>query len=474
MLSWSVAYYVSEWVIRVGMLAVVPRRRSAAAARGWLLFIFLLPWPGAVVYAVIGRPYLPKRRVALQARVSALIRDEQARRPQPDPADLPHLAPAFGHVVQLARNLGDFQILPGSRIELLDAYDAAVDRLVADIDAARDHVHLLYYIFAGDPTGRRVADALARAAARGVACRALMDGTGSKAGLRDLGPRLRAAGVEVVPLLRGSIFRRLGTSRIDLRNHRKIAVIDGVVGYVGSQNLIDKDFKPPLVYEEVVARVEGPVVAQMQAVLLTDRLMETGRPVRTPEMFPPADPRGASAAQLLPSGPGYPHENNQRFIVALIHAATTRVVITSPYFIPDEPFVQAMTTAALRGVEVRLVVSKQIDQYLVGLGQRAFYEELLEAGVRIHSYETRFLHAKHLTVDDQIALIGSSNMDIRSFALNAEVMLVVYDANVVADLRRIQERYFEGSTEITKEAWARRPGWHRVLQNVARLADSLL
>src|SRR5205814_4463651 len=129
----------------------------------------------------------------------------------------------------------------------------------------------------------------------------------------------------------------------------------------------------------------------------------------------------------------YLHENNHRFIISLLHAAAERVVITSPYFIPDEPFVQAMTTAVLRGVEVHLIVSTQIDQYLVGLGQRSFYDEMLEAGVKIHSYTPKFLHAKHVSVDDCIALIGSSNMDIRSFLLNAEVMLVIYDQNVVAD-----------------------------------------
>ncbi len=150
------------------------------------------------------------------------------------------------------------------------------------------------------------------------------------------------------------------------------------------------------------------------------------------------------------------------------------MVITSPYFIPDDPFIQAMTTAVLRGVEVHLVVSKQIDQYLVGLGQHSFYDELLEGGVRIHSYTKRFLHAKHVSVDDCIALIGSSNIDIRSFMLNAEVMLVVYDRAVVAELRRIQERYFRDSIELTKEAWGKRPGIYRVLENTARLADSLL
>jgi cardiolipin synthase len=220
--------------------------------------------------------------------------------------------------------------------------------------------------------------------------------------------------------------------------------------------------------------VMGPVVAELQAVFLADRLVETEQQIRHPLMFPDVPAAGTCAAQVLPSGPGYPHENNQRFIVALIHAATRRVVITSPYFIPDDPFIQAMTTAVLRGVEVHLVVSQQIDQYLVGLGQRSFYDELLEGGVRIHSYAKRFLHAKHVSIDDSIALIGSSNMDIRSFMLNAEVMLVVYDRGVVADLRRIQERYFAGSVEVTREAWRGRPKVYRVLENTARLADSLL
>jgi cardiolipin synthase len=380
----------------------------------------------------------------------------------------------LSHVVRLAENLGDFQIFPGNAIELLDDYQGAIDRIVSDIDAAVHHVHLLYYIFADDRTGNHVADALARAVGRGVSCRVLMDGRGSKACLASMGGKLRRAGVEVVTLLPARWWRRWTSGRIDLRNHRKIVVVDGRVGYVGSQNMIDPDFKKPLVYEEVVVRVAGPVVAELQAVFLADRLIETEEPVRHPLMFPDVPAMGTCAAQVLPSGPGYPHENNQRFIVSLLHAATRRVVITSPYFIPDDPFIQAMTTAVLRGVEVHLVVSQQIDQYLVGLGQRSFYDELLEGGVRIHSYATRFLHAKHVSIDDSIALIGSSNMDIRSFMLNAEVMLVIYDRGVVAELRRIQERYFAGSVEVTKEAWRGRRKVYRVLENTARLADSLL
>src|SRR2546421_4617722 len=163
MVTWSLVYYWSEWVIRLVMLVHVPAKRSTAAARSWLLFIFLLPWPGMIAYALIGRPYLPRRRIELQARLSELIRDEQARRVMPGRDVAPLLPPEFTHVKTLAQNLGDFMIFPGNRIELLDDYHGAIDRLVADIDAATHHVHLLYYIYAGDATGNRVADALIRA-----------------------------------------------------------------------------------------------------------------------------------------------------------------------------------------------------------------------------------------------------------------------------------------------------------------------
>jgi len=313
-----------------------------------------------------------------------------------------------------------------------------------------------------------------RAQKRRVSCRLLIDDAGSRKFIGRLEGDLVNAGVEVVRVLPVSLWRRISSARVDLRNHRKIAVMDGRVGYTGSQNIIDPAFKKPLVYEEVVVRVEGPAVAQLQAVFLADHFVETAQGIRDSGMFPTEHRAGDSAVQLLPSGPGYPHENNQRMIVSLLHAARKRVVLTTPYFIPDEPVLQAMQTAVLRGVEVHLVVSKQIDQMLVGLGQRSYYQDLLEAGIRIHSYTKRFLHAKHVSIDDRVALIGSSNMDIRSFVLNAEVMLVVYDKEVVARLAGIQARYFADSEEITVEDWRRRPGWQKVLQNVARLADSLL
>lgn len=472
MIDWKLVYYLSEWAIRLIMLVYVPQRRSPAAARTWLLLIFMLPWAGLVLYLLVGRPYLPRHRVELQERISGLIRTSGRQRLQAHIGH-PELPPQFELAVTLARNLGDFSIMCGNQIELLPDYDESIGRLVADIAAARRHVHLLYYIFADDRAGLRVIEALSQAAARGIPCRVLYDSLGSKPWRRRLKSRLQAAGVEAVATLPFRWLRR-NRSRLDLRNHRKIAVIDGRVAYVGSQNLVAADFKPGIVYKELVARVTGPAVLQLQAVLLTDLLLETESRLDDEEVFPEPERAGQSPAQALPSGPGFPHANNQRLIVALVHASRQRVVITTPYFVPDDALLQALQTAVLRGVEVHLVVSRKADQLLVGLGQRSYYEDLLESGVRIHEFQKGLLHAKHVSIDDEVVLIGSSNLDIRSFQLNSEISLLVYDAKVAAALREEQERNMAAAVLLTAEQWRKRPLHIRTAQNLARLMDSLL
>ncbi|HVX12243.1 MAG TPA: cardiolipin synthase [Pirellulales bacterium] len=471
--DWAWAHIASEWVIRLGMLFYVPQRRSPAAARAWLLLIFFFPWPGLVLYSLIGRAYLPKRRLERQTRALRLIRELRQRFLEGAHVTRPELAPPLAQAVTLAERLGDFGILGNNRFELLTDYDASITRLISDIDTAERHVHLLYYIFADDATGRSVVDALLRATARGVPCRLLLDALGSRWALRRLAPRLRAAGIEVIAVLPYRIWNR-DRGRRDLRNHRKIAVIDGHIGYVGSQNLIDADFKRGLVYQELVARLTGPVVGQLQAIWLVDRYLEEETALPDGGLFPEIEAAGRSAAQALPSGPLYRRANVQRTLVALIHGARQRVVITTPYFVPDEPLVQALQTAALRGVEVRLIVSQARDQLLVCLAQRSFYEELLEAGVHIYHFQPSFLHAKHVTIDGDVAIIGSSNIDIRSFQLNSEISVLVYDPEIVAELVKVQDDYVAHSHLLTYDEWLRRPLWHKVAQNTARLVDSVL
>jgi cardiolipin synthase len=471
-IHWSVIYLISEWVIRLVMLVYVPRQRNAAASRTWLLLIFLLPWPGLLFYGLVGRIYLPKNRIDRHERASKktrIVQEQMLSRRGPRPSLPPNLTP----LANLAERLGDFEPLKGNQVELLTDYAASLDRLISDIDGARQHVHLLYYIYEDDAAGQRVAKALARASGRGVKCRVLLDAVGSKRALRKLAGPMRAQGIEVNALLPVGLFRR-NAARFDLRNHRKIVVVDGRIGYTGSQNITDGQFVAGFPNEEMVVRVTGPVAWELQAVFLADRFLETNTLLDEPEVFPEADQAGDSIAQVVPSGPGYRRENGQELMITLLYAARERVVLTTPYFVPDEPFLEAMKSAARRGMAVHLVVSSHANQTLTQLAQRSFYDELLEAGVNIHLYQPSFLHAKYLTIDSDVALIGSANIDIRSFALNAEIGILFYDVKVVERLRLIQEGYFAHSVLLTVEEWSRRPLAARTLQGIARLADSFL
>jgi cardiolipin synthase len=338
---------------------------------------------------------------------------------------------------------------------------------------AHDHVHLLFYIVADDATTARVVEALGRAVDRGVVCRLLADSLGSRPDFGRMLPRLLAAGILAEETMGVGFFRRR-TGRIDLRNHRKIAVIDGRIAYTGSQNLVDATFKRGLTFEELNVRLSGPIALELQAVFVEDWYAETGEALGDPRYFPEPRITGEVTAQTLPSGPGYPRENNQRLIVSLIHAAASRIVITMPYLVPDEALLQALQTAVLRGIEVTLVVPLQMDQILVHLAQRSYYDELLGSGVRICRYGKRFLHAKHVTIDDRIAWIGSSNLDVRSFALNAEIVVLLYDAGVCASLAREQARYLRDGQMLDPASWSKRQAVLKVAENLARLLGPLL
>ncbi|MFM7037629.1 MAG: cardiolipin synthase, partial [Planctomycetaceae bacterium] len=368
---------------------------------------------------------------------------------------------------------GTLPILEGNSIELIADYHGSLARLAADIESSVSHVHLLYYIFGCDSATQPIIDALLRAQARGVQCRILVDAYGSRSLFPELAAVLRRGGIEIRELLPTGLFSRAGI-RCDLRNHRKLAVIDGRVGYTGSQNLIRPDFRPGIRYEELVVRVTGPVVLELQYVFCCDWLLETDQMLDSPDLFPNPPVTGSIAAQVLPSGPSWTPLSLQRIVVQLIHSAQHRVVVTTPYFIPDESLLQALQTAALRGAEVRLMVSEREEQFLVSQAQRSWYEELLACGVEIQLFRRHFLHAKHITIDDSISVIGSCNMDIRSFMLNAEVSLLIYDTAFTRDLQQLQTLDLHRSRPLTALEWRRRGRIAKVTQNLCRLFSPLL
>ena len=387
-----------------------------------------------------------------------------------DDVDLPHAWPGRR---RSSSNIGQLPVVDGNRVQLLADYQETITRLVQDIDEAKAHVHLLFYIFADDSTGRLVMDALARAARRGIECKVLIDALGSRPWARRVRKRLTADGVAVALALPVVFFRRK-SARADLRNHRKIAVIDGRIGYAGSQNIVDPEFRPGITNKELMVRVRGPVVLELQSVFIADWFLETEEVLDAQKVLPRPEIAGDATAQVLPSGPDYPGVGIENLIVAGIHGARERVVIATPYFVPSESLIDALQTAVLRGVKVHLIMSQVTDQELVRLAQRSYYADLMAVGIRIRLYRDKLLHAKNIAIDDDIAVIGSSNVDIRSFVLNSEVTMVFYDKDVAARLREEQDRYFADSDLLSPSEWERRPFLIKIAENLGRLVSPLL
>jgi len=473
-MSWTLVYYASEWLIRILAVPLVLRRRGPATATSWLLVIFFLPWPGIILYALIGENRLPRRRIRLRAVEATRERIEQRLKALAPHIVSPELSREQATLVQLVQRLGDKPILGGNHGEVFTHTKEMIDRLVEDIDRATDHVHLLFYIFADDGTGRRVAEALARAVERGVTCRVLADDVGSWRLFKRLGPEMRRQGIELHAALPVSIFRRR-LARIDLRNHRKLAIMDGKIAYTGSQNIVDANYgTKDLVWHDMVTRTTGPIVLQLQGVFVEDWYAETRELLDEERYFPDPHVTGEIMVQSLPSGPNFPTGNYQRMVVAAIYAATERVIITSPYLVPDSPFMQAMETAVLRGVRVDVIVPQRCDQVLVGAAARAYYEALLEAGVRLHLHGDGLLHSKTMSIDRSVALVGSGNFDIRSFYLNFELNMLAYGPRVTEALRMAQNEYLRESHELTLEEWRGRKYHLRLLDNMAKLMSPLL
>ena len=269
--------------------------------------------------------------------------------------------------------------------------------------------------------------------------------------------------------------------RPDLRNHRKILVVDGRVAFTGSLNLIEPGYNKPKNHKagrewvELITRVEGPIVAALNVVFATDWYSETDEILKTEiTPYPRVEPAGDLTCQVIPSGPGFTTENNLRMFNTLIYSAQRRISLTSPYFVPDESLLYAVTTAAQRGVEVELFVSEEGDQFMVYHAQCSYYRALLEAGVRIYLYQAPYvLHSKHFSIDDDVAVLGSSNMDMRSFALNYEVSTMLLGAEIVGRMRKVEDTYRLKSRELTLEEWMQRSAGARYLDNVMRLTAAL-
>lgn len=481
---WSVAVGI-ELTIRIVMVGIVPGNRRPTTAMAWLLAIFFIPVVGLALYLLFANNKLSRRRIERQRNVNDSILEStqhmSGERWAPEAPDWVLSA------VELNRRLGALPLQSGNSVKFLTGYRDFLEEMRFEIDRARRYVHVQFYIIGEDEDYvGPILDALERAVARGVKVRVLFDHLGSLRvrGYFGLVRRMSAAGIKWRRMLPLAPFQRRWR-RPDLRNHRKIVVVDGQVAFTGSQNLIEPGYKRASAHHigrewvELMVKVRGPLVASFDVVFATDwsqegdedLLKDLALVAETMHEMPDA---GESIGQLVPSGPGFESENNLRLFNTLIYSATERLSITSPYFVPDDSLLYAITTAAQRGVAVELFVCEKGDQALVQHAQQSYYEMLLRSGVRIYRYPApTVLHSKCMAVDDDVVVMGSSNMDMRSFSLNLEITLMLLGEAPVKELMKVQDAYRAISTELTLEQWDTRTPISRWIDNLARLSATL-
>jgi len=472
---WTEILIASRWLICIVMVpTIVLRKREPAPCLAWVAIVFLEPWVGLVAYLLVGENRLGRRRV-MERRRSRDTFEESGRPPlEPSHQIDPYLSEEGQIVIHMAERIGGRPVVLGNHVHFLADWDVTIDWLVRDIDEARDHVHLLFYIYADDEVGRRVAEALVRARRRGVACRLLADAVGSRRFFKRLAPELRRQQVEVYPVLPVNLLRR-PLARLDLRNHRKLAVIDGAVAYVGSQNIIEPSYGARVgQWVDLMARVTGPAVAELHAVFLEDWFHETDELLEPRTLTAEHDVGGPATIQVVPTGPDLPTQPFRDLIVGAIFQARHRIVITTPYFVPDEATLLALRLAAQGGLDVRLIMPRKTDHPLVRAAGEFYCEHLMRFGVKMYLFREGLLHGKTLVIDDELAMFGSANYDIRSFQLNFEVNLLLHGREVVGDLARLQQRYLEGSDGVTLDTWPSPTLAGRLRRNLAKLVSPLL
>lgn len=494
---WSYSIYsttllLADFFIRITLsLRVIMRKRPYGVSLAWLIVILLIPFIGGIFYLLFGENRIPERR-SERAKVSYnqyqhWLKSLRTRAP----VSWEHLNPECEPLHRQAETLIGIPAMAGNRLQLIDNPEDILTSILKDIDQSRSTCHLQFYIWEEGGRVDTIAHALIRAASRGVTCRVLLDSIGSRRFLKSkTATSLKNAGVKIQESLPAGLFM-VFFSRIDIRNHRKIVVIDGDVAYTGSQNMVDPDvFKVDAGvgnWIDTMVRVEGPVVESLAGTFISDWFLEADvgqfrsrsiiEDVETVRRIGDIRQRpvvGKSAVQIVPSGPGFAPEAIHALLLTTIYAARHELIMTTPYFIPDEPLLMALKAAAQRGVDVKIIVPERNDSVLVKYASRARYEELTESGVKIYLFREGLLHSKTITVDGDLSLFGSVNLDMRSFWLNFEATLFIYCRDFTQDLHAVQMRYLDQSHELETTSFADRTVVEKFKENLSLLVSPLL
>lgn len=472
-------FIVVLWIAYIVMIlfvigVVISENRNPLKALGWIMALLLFPVGGVILYFIFGRSLKNVRMISRRNRKRLLRQEGSLPLPKLEKA----ISPENRRRIRLAYNIGSANLYTGNDVLIFDSGRRHFESLFADLKKAREYINLQFYIIANDELGCELRDILIERAEAGVKVRVIYDYVGSfDAGRRDFFQRMKDHGVEVHAFFRLSIPSHV--NRLNWRNHRKVVVIDGNVGYIGGMNVADRYFKGKggKKWRDTAARISGPGVAALQyhfAVdwkfmgqpLLTDNV--SGKVVSVPESLHNV------VVQILASGPNDRWGNMTLLFYKAISTAGRRVWIQTPYFLPSEGLLKALESASLAGVDVRIMLPKNSDSKVLTAASHSFLEECMLAGIKIYLYDSGMLHAKTLIVDEDYSTLGSANFDFRSFEHNFEENLMMYSREANRVMAECFEKDMEECTRLKLAEWNRRPKNRKAYESLCRLLSPIL
>lgn len=447
------------------VFVILSENRKPQKTLSWILVLICLPVIGVLLYFFFGREHRKKYRISRKLYKNLDIKH----------SSLPHINSSeeypedYKKLIQMFSKINDSQVLSGNKIEFFTSGTEKFERLLSDIDSASDHIHLLYYKILDDRIGSKLKDLLIKKVEQGVKVRILYDDVGSIKTRKRYFEDMKAKGIEVEPFL--EVRFPLIAQRVNYRNHRKIVVIDGKIGYTGGMNVGDC-YVEGLSWgrwKDIQVRIEGNGVKGLQKVFLTDWYFTKKEIPQSGQYFPTMPDNGKNPMQIVSSGPIDVYNTIEKGIFQSINTAKKSIYIQTPYFMPTEAILTALQTASASGVSVHIMLPSKSDSYLVDRATHSYIKDMLEYGIKVYLFQDGFLHSKCMVVDDSLVSIGSANMDIRSFELSFETNAFIYDETTAIRARNIFIEDVEKSQLITKSKWNKRPKWNRFMESVMRL-----
>lgn len=469
----STLIFLIYWLLIVATtLRIVFKRRPTTYVIAWMLIIYILPIVGIILYFAIGEAHLGQQRVKRAQQMRPTIAKFIQRLEDFPDIFTTKVSQVSKPIFQLCKHQTGLDGINGNHIELLSETDEIFDRLINDINQATSNIEMVFYIWNEGGRANEVENALIAATKRGVICRLMVDSAGSRHFIKtNASKRMRDAGIIIVEALKVNLLRFM-FRRLDLRQHRKVAIIDNYISYTGSMNIVDPRFfkqnKHIGKWVDIMVRMNGPVTTLMGAIYASDWELETGKYLALPQITdfaePPEDKK--HIMQLIASGPGYTENMIHQVLLTAIYSAQEQIIFTTPYLVPSDDILHAVVTAAQRGVEVIIIVPKKNDSLMVKWASRAFFSELLDGGVKLYQFNDNLLHTKSVLIDNQLSLVGTVNLDMRSLWLNFEITTVIDDAEFANSLSILLQKYLSQSDPVNISEWKKRPIWQHIIERL--------